>query len=304
MVVTTALCFILGAICLFAIRFDRRRLVTGAVLAMMTIGWLGCLGYLFGVRALYDVGPLSTMAAQTAAAIVILGVGLLASIPGGALAWIVRGRDPGATVLRIVLPLALIGFPVVGELRLAGQHAGWYGTEFGLAIMVVVASLSVTTMAMFGARAVNRTHAATISANQQLLELNASLEDRIQARTAELAKSGAWSKALAGSAPIGIFHSGADGRRTYVNDRICEIYGISREQAMEGAIGTGIHDEDRERVLTAWASALATGVEFDCEFRVVQPSGITLWVRAHGAHVLRRRRPRLRRDGCGHHRPG
>jgi PAS domain S-box-containing protein len=55
---------------------------------------------------------------------------------------------------------------------------------------------------------------------------------------------------------------------------------------MGDTIGTGIHDEDRERVLTEWASALATGIEFDCEFRVVQPSGDTLWVRAHGAHVL------------------
>jgi hypothetical protein len=216
MAVTTAVCLCLGAVALLALWRDHRRLVSGAVLSLLTIGWLGCLGYLFGARALYDVGPLSTMSAQTAATIVILGVGLLACIPGGALAWIVRGRDPGATVLRIVLPLALIGFPVVGELRLAGQHAGWYGTEFGLAIMVVVASLSVTTVAMFGARAVNRTHAATVSANEQLLELNASLEGRIQGRTAELAKSEAWSKALAGSAPIGIFHSDADGRRTYV----------------------------------------------------------------------------------------
>ena len=79
---------------------------------------VGLLGYLFGVRVLYDVGDFSTMAAHTAASMVILAIGLFASTPDGLLAWIVRGDDPGATVLRRILPLALVGVPVVAQVTL------------------------------------------------------------------------------------------------------------------------------------------------------------------------------------------
>jgi diguanylate cyclase (GGDEF)-like protein/PAS domain S-box-containing protein len=285
MALTAALCLIFAATGLLAIRRGRDRLVTWLAMSMLTVGWLGSLGYLFGVRGLYTVGALSPMAAPTAVTFVILGVGLLASSPRGPLPWIVRGDDPGAVVMRIVLPLALVGLPVAGELRLAGQHAGWYGTEFGVAIMVMVASISITTIVMFGARLVNRSHAARVLAHDQLSDLNADLEARIAERTTELAKSQTWALTLAGSAPIGIFHSDSQGRRTYVNDRVCEIYGISREAAMAAAIGSGIHDEDRDRVVADWAAGVAAGVDFDSEFRVVQPTGRVLWVRAHSAPV-------------------
>jgi diguanylate cyclase (GGDEF)-like protein/PAS domain S-box-containing protein len=285
MAVTTALCLLFAAWALFALRSDRPRLVTTATLGMMTIGWFGCLGYLFGVRALYDVGPFSTMSAPTAAAMVIVGLGLLASTPDGPLAWIARGDDPGATLLRRILPLALIGMPVVGGLRLMGQHAGWFGTEFGLAIMVIFASSSVVAVALHGARLVNRSHAARERANLELSDLNRSLEVRIDERTVELATTEAWARTLADSAPIGIFHSNSMGKRTYVNDRTCEIYGIARQDALGDAIGTGIHIEDRERVLAEWNGAIAAGTDFDSEFRVVRPTGETLWVHSHGRMV-------------------
>lgn len=285
MAMTTGICFLLAATALHALRVDRRRLLTGAALTVFTLGWLGCLGYLFGVRGLYNVGPFSTMAAPTAAAMVILGVGLLASAHDGPLHWIVRGDDPGAMVLRRILPFAFIGVPILAELRLQGQLAGWYGLEFGLAMMVVVASLIVVVGGLLGARVINRSHAAVLTANDGLRDMNATLATRIAERTEELRTSEAWARTLADSAPVGIFHSDLNGVRTYVNERMCEIYGISKEEALGNAIGTGIHVEDRERVLAGWADALQTGVEFDSEFRVQQPAGDVLWVRAHGAQV-------------------
>ena len=158
MAVVTGVCLCLGVVALLALRVGRHRLVTGSALVMLAVGWLGCLGYLFGVRALYDVGDFSTMAPHTAVSIVILAIGLLASTPNGPLPWIVHGDDPGATVLRRILPLAFVGVPVVAQVTLLGEHAGWYQTELGLAFMVVVASSGVSLVAMHMARVINRSH--------------------------------------------------------------------------------------------------------------------------------------------------
>ena len=285
MAVVTAVCLSLGVVALLAIRLGRDRLATGSALLLMTLGWLGCLGYLFGVRSLYDVGDYSTMAAHTAAAIVILGLGLLASTPGGVLPWIVRGDDPGATMLRRILPIALVVVPVVAQLTLYGQHAGWYQTEVGLAFMVVVASSGVSVVAMHMARVVNRAHAARALANEELLELNSSLEARIEERTADLVTSEAWARVLAWSAPVGIYHTDIDGQATYVNDRWCEIYGISVDEGLADGWESGVHAEDRPWVLAEWATAIAGGTEFDCEFRVVRPTGEVSWVHSHSARV-------------------
>jgi diguanylate cyclase (GGDEF)-like protein/PAS domain S-box-containing protein len=285
MAFVTALCLCLAAIGLVALRLGRRRLVTASALGLLTVGWLGCLGYLFGFRALYDVGRFSTMAAHTAAALAILGVGLLASTPNGPLPWIVRGDDPGSTVLRRILPAALVGVPVVAGVTLIGDNAGWYGTGFSVAFMVVAASSGVSAVAMHMARVVNRSHAARGVAQQTLRDLNASLEARIEARTAELVTSEAWARVLAGSAPVGIFHMDTHGRYTYVNDQWCEIAGVSADDALRDGWEGLLHADDRDWVAGEWRSAAAAGIEFDAEFRVVRPTGETLWVHSHSAQV-------------------
>ena len=286
MAVLSALCVCLGAVALLSLPLGRRRLVSCAALSLLTVGWVGSLGYLFGVRVLYDVGNFSSMAVHTAAAMVVLGFGILASTPDGLLTWIVRGDDPGATVLRRILPLALVGVPVVAELTLHGQHVGWYQTEVGMAFMVVVASSGVSVVALHMAHVINRSHAAGVLANEQLRELNSSLEARIDERTADLVRGEAWALALAGSVPVGIYHTDDDGQCTYVNDRWCEIYGSSFDDALGGGWATRIHPEDRVWVAAEWANAIAEGIEFDCEFRVVLPSGEISLVHSHSARVL------------------
>ncbi len=217
MKINTAVSMWLASGALFAIRAHRPRLVVSLTVPLFVIGWLGCLGYLFGVKALYAVGPFSSMAGHTATAIVLLAVGLMASSPDGTLRWIVKGDDPGATVLRRNIPTAVLAMPLLAYLQLEGQRHGLYPFAFGVGIMVVVS------------------YDAWIVGNHELRDLTASLESRISERTAALATSEAWARALAGTAPIGIFHCDNSGRRTYVNDQFCTIYGWSRDALLDRA---------------------------------------------------------------------
>jgi diguanylate cyclase (GGDEF)-like protein/PAS domain S-box-containing protein len=286
MAIGSAVSLCLGALALLALRLGRRSMATGAAVVILAIGWLGSLGYLFGVRALYDVGQASTMSAHAAAVLSILGVGLLASVPNGVLAWLLRGDDPGATVLRRILPLALVGVPLVAKLTLLGEHAGWYQTEVGLAFMVIVASSGVSVVAVHMARVINRSHAARVLINEQLRELNSSLEARIAERTADLVTSEAWARVLAWSAPVGIYHTDAHGQCTYVNDRWCEIYEMTVDEASGDGWADRLHPDDREWVLAAWTRSIDATFEFDAEFRVVGLDGQISWVHSHSARVL------------------
>jgi diguanylate cyclase (GGDEF)-like protein/PAS domain S-box-containing protein len=223
MAIITGVCLGLAAMSLRALRLGRRNLVTGTALFLISVGWLGSLGYVFGVREFYDVGHFSTMAAHTAATLVVLGVGLLASTPKGPLPWIVRGDDPGATMLRQILPLALIGMPVAAGLTVIGEHEGWYQAEVGRALMVVVASAGVLAVAMHMARLVNRAHAARVVATQDLHDLNSSLEARIAGRTAELRETVELFRITFESSPVGMALVEADGRIARANDALCEL---------------------------------------------------------------------------------
>ena len=200
----------------------------------------------------------------------------------------VAGRD-GLRRWRLgagsALPLPLVGVTVIAQVTLYGLHAGWYQTELGLALMVVVAASAVTLVAMHMARVINQEHAERVAADTRIRELNTSLEARIEERTADLVRGEAWARALAGSVPVGIFHTAVDGQCTYVNDRWCEIYGMSVEAAFEGGWADGLHPDDRDWVVAEWEAAIVAGVDFDCEFRAVRPSGDVSWVHSHSARV-------------------
>ena len=295
MAITTAICLCLGGAALLARHAGRRRVATTLALTLLAIAWLACLGYLFGVQALYRVSPFSTMAGHTAVACLILAVGLMANNAGGLLPWIVRSEDPGATLLRIILPTAFIGLPIIAEIRLQMQHAGWFGTEFGLAVMVVVSSTALAAVSVIAARAIDRSHQARLRANDALRELNANLESTVQERTTVIATSETWARALAGSAPIGIFRTDEEGLTTYVNDRLCTIYDVTSEQLLGNPWDAMCHEEDRGWARAEWLRSMAEPVEFDAEFRVLLPAGGIQWVHLHAVAV-----PGVDGSGGGH----
>src|SRR5206468_4212048 len=75
---------------------------------------------------------------HTAASFLIISAGILLSMPDRGFVRLMRGRDAGGVLLRRLLRPAIVAPLALGWIRLEGQRAGLYGTEFGLALMVVV----------------------------------------------------------------------------------------------------------------------------------------------------------------------
>jgi two-component system, sensor histidine kinase and response regulator len=102
-----------------------------------TIGFLGLVGYAFGVSGLYSIGQYSGMAISTAACLFVLGIGIVFARRSSGIPKLLV--DPGAagTVARRLVPAAVAVPFLLGWLRLVGEKSGWYDTPFGVSLYVV-----------------------------------------------------------------------------------------------------------------------------------------------------------------------
>jgi len=85
-------------------------------------------------------------------------------------------------------------------------------------------------------------------------------------------------RALTGAAPVGIFHTDANGACLYVNDRWCEMAGLTPEQAMGDGWACGLHPDDRDQVFAEWARCAREGTGFKAEYRFRNADGRVTWV--------------------------
>jgi PAS domain S-box-containing protein len=85
-------------------------------------------------------------------------------------------------------------------------------------------------------------------------------------------------RSLAAAAPVGIFQTDADGACCYVNDRWCEIAGMSAIEAAGQGWLRALHPADRVSVSDAWRDAVASRRPFALRYRFLRPNGNDSWV--------------------------
>jgi PAS domain S-box-containing protein len=140
----TALCFVALGLALALNHVETKRGVRPSqflCLAPALISLMAMMGYLCSVVSFYRIASYTGMALHTAATTFLLSLGVFFSVSDRGLAAIFSSETLGAIVLRRLLPAAFLVPIVIGWFRMEGQKAGWYGTEFGLALMV---SINVT----------------------------------------------------------------------------------------------------------------------------------------------------------------
>ncbi len=106
------------------------------------------------------------------------------------------------------------------------------------------------------------------------------LRDVSETRLAQqrLADSESRFRGLAAAAPVGIFQTDTQGGCIYVNDRWCEIAGMSAPEAAGNGWLRALHPADRDRVLRNWREALAGRGQFQTRYRFLRPDGSESWV--------------------------
>jgi len=88
---------------------------------------------------------------------------------------------------------------------------------------------------------------------------------------------------LADLSPVGIFRTDDRGRCLYVNDRTCEIAGMTAEEVRQGRWDLTFHPEDKDRVADEWRKVLRGEKPSNMEQRFLHRDGTTVWALVHFA---------------------
>jgi len=206
MALATALSFALaGGGLILLHRGGRHAVLAGQAFALvvMVLASASLLGYFFGAQTPTKLAAFSSMALHTTFGFLIAAGGMLALRPSDGLMRDLTGDSLGAAVLRLLLPGALLLPPLIAYFRLLGQQAGWYGTEFALALYVTVQGVVLAAGLWLVSRWLTRADEARLKVArenrrliEELREAGAELEAKVALRTRELSDSEAKFRSL------------------------------------------------------------------------------------------------------------
>jgi len=184
----TALTFLLVglSLALYEIRVNGRVWPSQlAVLAASVIALFSLTGFLYGVQALYGLTGFIPMALNTALTFVVLCIGILSARPTREPAVTLVRTTTGGAMARRLLPAALAIPLFLGWLRLRGQRAELYDTEFGASLYAIGTIVLFNLLIWWYAGVVDRTDVRRRVAEDGLREKHRLLEES----TAEIRRS-------------------------------------------------------------------------------------------------------------------
>ncbi len=264
----TAASFLLLALAMLAVdRPWRGATRLSQTLSLLTpiLPALALLGYLYDVPPLYGLFRGSQIAPPTAACFVLLGLGVAALRPTEGWMRTMTLDGLAGRMARALLPLSLLAPVAIGWLRLQGQRAGLYGTEFGIALQVLATALLLSIVAVAIGSVLGRQE------RQRLLAEAAVADREQQLRLAvESADLGVWSWDIATGA-------------LEWSDRCRALFGVGPAEPMTyERFLAALHPQDRERNEAIVAQALAAHAPYNLEYRSLWPDGSIHWIAARG----------------------
>jgi PAS domain S-box-containing protein len=228
MAVSTALNFILLALALLTTNVIWRVVGVHEVLALVagSVSLTAFIGYAFGVRSLTGLVPYTHMAVHTMTAFIVLGTGILFLRPMRGLISIGLSAGPGGVMSRRLLPAAVAVPFLLSWLRLRGERASYYQTEFGIAILAISHILIFVALSWW---------VATILSREDMKHRQV---------TAALTKSEAKYRHLFEDSRDAIYITTRDGRFIDVNQAWLDLVGYQREDMLTLPVASLYRDPD------------------------------------------------------------
>jgi PAS domain S-box-containing protein len=266
-----------ASLCLIsaALIASRSRLGLLLTLAAAFFSALSLLGYLYGIRALYSVGPYQSMALHTGACLFFLCIGILFSERHHGLSRVLVQDSPGSNVARTLLPGAVVVPAGIGVLILFGQRAGWYPQEFGLALFAVSLILAQIFFVVWSA-----------SSLTQVDRLRAAAEADTRQRQAELAASEERLQLTLSAVSAATFDFNPITRKLVWSEGFHALFGSRQTADYDGWL-SAIHPEDRERTLAEARAGIQAGRRHGV-YRIIR-DGEVRWIEAKGRCIEKSR---------------
>lgn len=158
--INTAGSFLLFALGLLSIPHDQRKQDLWSQMFAtpgLLIGLIALLGYVFGVKGAYGLSQSSGMALTTAFGLMILGIGILVTVTDRGVASLLMDEGAAGVLTRRLLPAALFAPIILGMIRMLGESAGIYESEFGVSLFAVATILTFVGLVLWSARVLRDT---------------------------------------------------------------------------------------------------------------------------------------------------
>ena len=204
----TAVCFLLLGVALATLDVKTPRgYHPSQVLALSVacVALLALTGYAYGSTTFYAVGRFTPMALNTAVCFFLLSLGTVCARPHRQPLRIMTSPTVGGGMVRRLLPAAFILPLALGWLRIKGERAGLFDSQFGVSLFAVAIVVAFNLLIWLNARLLHKTDVA-----------------RQQTEKA-LRSSEAFYHSLVESLPQNIFRKDEAGHFTFANQRFCDI---------------------------------------------------------------------------------
>ena len=258
----------------------------GLALLALCGSQISFLSYAYGASSLTAFGGFAAMAPQTFICTLVLGLTLLAHHHTHSPVGLLRDRGSAGALLRWAIPFFVFGPFVLGLVRLWGQRANLYDTNFGVVLVVITMTILGCGVSWVAAVRLRELDRLRDKATDELAQSHARLESAVAERTAELADTAMRLNTLVRLAPVAIVELGADGGLLTANDQWLTLSGLQLGQSLGSGWSAALHPEDVERVTTEWAEHIIAGTAYQTSVRFRTPQGRINWVQVHTAPTI------------------
>ncbi len=131
---STSYCILAGALLLSTWGKRERAVATSLAAFAALIASLSLTGYWFGANQLFGIARFTGIALVASTIIAVLSIAVMALVPEHGVVALLNRDDAGGKVFRrLILPIIFVPL-VLGWIRLLGEEAGLYDTQFGTAL--------------------------------------------------------------------------------------------------------------------------------------------------------------------------
>jgi PAS domain S-box-containing protein len=157
MAIATATCFIFLGLAVTLLGTKKAiALRHTLVVACFASSVVALCGYLYGAKSLYSVTSFSTVGVHTAAGLFAACLAYFLARPDEGIVSIAASDTNSGLLLRVLFPAIIVVPILIGWLRLAGQRANLYDTQFGVALLVLGSIGCLSALTVLVARSMHR----------------------------------------------------------------------------------------------------------------------------------------------------
>lgn len=252
----TAVALTLLGPALALMRFPSRNAHRASSSLSFIVGGLGAialLGYSYETNALYQVRPHSSMAFNTALALIMATIGVQCANPAEGLVSKLHADGSGGAMLRRLLPAALlIPYSLGFAVWMAQKNFDW-DSGFSLALLVAGVMVCVVFLVLFNASRLEREDFALRESEERF-------------------------RLVANTAPVMIWMSGTDKLCNYFNNPWLDFTGRALEEELGDGWAQGLHPQDLESCLHNYVDAFDKRQSFRMQYRLRRHDGEYRWI--------------------------